>query len=120
MELTPFRAYGFRLYRNNSQLLMHVDKSQTHIVSFILHIDSSEDAEPWPILIEDYDGHTHEVVLTSGDTLFYEASKCFHGRPIRFKGSWYSSVTSSYLMENERQSAAVTALFWKATWQIFK
>lgn len=24
--------------------------------SFILHIDSSDDAEPWPILIEDYQG----------------------------------------------------------------
>jgi hypothetical protein len=35
---------------------MHVDKSQTHVISFILHIDSSEDAEPWPILIEDFDG----------------------------------------------------------------
>jgi hypothetical protein len=56
MELVPYRAYGFRLYRNNSQLHMHVDKSQTHIVSFILHIDSSDDAEPWPILIEDFQG----------------------------------------------------------------
>lgn len=56
MELTPYRAYGFRLYRNESELYMHVDKSQTHVVSFILHIDSSEDAEPWPILIEDFDG----------------------------------------------------------------
>lgn len=52
VELIPYRAYGFRLYRNDSQLLMHVDKMQTHIISFILHIDSSEDAEPWPILIE--------------------------------------------------------------------
>jgi hypothetical protein len=26
VELTPYRAYGFRLYRNNSQLMMHVDK----------------------------------------------------------------------------------------------
>ena len=56
MELTAHKAYGFRLYRNNSQLMMHVDKAQTHIVSFILHIDSSEDAEPWPILIEDFNG----------------------------------------------------------------
>lgn len=56
IELTPYLAYGFRLYRNNSQLQMHVDKSQTHVVSFILHIDSSEDAEPWPILIEDFNG----------------------------------------------------------------
>ena len=44
IPLTPYRAYGFRLYQNNSQLHMHVDKMQTHIVSFILHIDSSEDA----------------------------------------------------------------------------
>lgn len=56
MELTAYRAYGFRLYRNNSQLHMHIDKTQTHVVSFILHIDSSEDAEPWPILIEDFHG----------------------------------------------------------------
>jgi hypothetical protein len=33
MELEPYRAYGFRLYRNQSQLHMHVDKSNTHIVS---------------------------------------------------------------------------------------
>jgi len=52
VELTPYRAYGFRLYRNESQLMMHTDKVQTHIVSFILHIDSSDDAEPWPIFIE--------------------------------------------------------------------
>ena len=44
MELTPFTAYGFRLYRNESALYMHVDRMQTHIISFILHIDSSEDA----------------------------------------------------------------------------
>jgi hypothetical protein len=49
-------AYGFRLYRNGSTLDMHVDKPQSHVISFILHIDSSEDAEPWPILIEDFHG----------------------------------------------------------------
>jgi hypothetical protein len=54
MEVTPYRAYGFRLYRNHNQLTMHVDKMQTHVISFILHIDSSEDAEPWPIFIEDF------------------------------------------------------------------
>lgn len=67
LPLIPFHAYGFRLYQNNSQLLMHVDKMQTHVISFILHIDSSEDAEPWPIFIEDLHGRTHEVTLTPGD-----------------------------------------------------
>ncbi|CAJ1934156.1 unnamed protein product [Cylindrotheca closterium] len=96
MELTPEIAYGFRLYRNQSNLYMHVDKPETHVISFILHIDSSEDAEPWPILIEDYHGTTHEVILKSGDMLFYESSKCFHGRPHTFHGSWYSSVFVHY------------------------
>jgi len=56
LELTPVTAYGFRLYRNQSKLFTHVDKPQTHVISFILHIDSSEDAEPWPISIEDFQG----------------------------------------------------------------
>lgn len=51
MELTPHVAYGFRLYRNESNLYMHVDRPKTHVISFILHIDSSEDADPWPILV---------------------------------------------------------------------
>jgi hypothetical protein len=86
VELTPYTAYGLRLYQNQSavcfgrsgwllstrirhtnnlnpfafcQLWMHVDKSQTHVVSFILHIDKSEDAEDWPIFIE---GKTVAVV----------------------------------------------------------
>jgi len=70
---------------------------RTHVLSFILHIDSSEDAEPWPIFIEDFHGRTHEVILTPGDMLFYESSKCFHGRPRRLNGSWYSSVFVHYI-----------------------
>jgi len=96
MELTPYRAYGFRLYQNNSQLTEHVDKKQSHVISFILHIDSSEDAEPWPIFIEDFHGRTHEVILKSGDMLFYESTKLFHGRPRRLNGSWYCSVFVHY------------------------
>jgi len=122
MELKPEMAYGFRLYRNESNLYMHVDRPATHVISFILHIASSEDAEPWPILIEDYDGVTHEVILTSGDMLFYESSKCFHGRPHAFKGSWYSSVFSHYspkygYKENFEEQAKVYAIpnHWEET-----
>ena len=43
---------------------------------------------------------THEVTLTSGDLLFYESSKCFHGRPRPFNGSWYSSVFVHYYPTN--------------------
>jgi hypothetical protein len=96
IPLKPHQAYGFRLYKNESSLLMHVDKSDTHIISCILHIDSSDDAEPWPIVIEDFQGNTNEVILTPGDMLFYESSKCFHGRPATFYGSWYSSIFVHY------------------------
>jgi len=114
-SLTPVTAYGFRLYRNTSRLHVHVDKTQTHVISFILHIDSSDDAEPWPILIEDLQGISHEVTLTSGDLLFYESSKCFHGRPRPFKGSWYSSVFVHYYptfgyQENFDRNAKVDAI----------
>jgi hypothetical protein len=66
VPLIPYRAYGFRLYQNNSQLTMHVDKMQTHIISFILHIDSSEDAEPWPIFIEGTSGSSRSSRHTRG------------------------------------------------------
>ena len=51
-----------------------------------------EHKRPGPIFIEDFHGNTHEVVLTPGDILFYESTKCFHGRPRRLNGSWYSSL----------------------------
>ena len=100
IKLVPFTAYGFRLYQNQSALFMHVDKSQTHVISFILHIDASDDAEDWPIFIEDFHGRTHEILLAPGDILFYESSKCFHGRPRRFHGSWYTSVFVHYYPAN--------------------
>ena len=77
VELVGATAYGLRLYQNNSRLLMHVDKSNSHVISCILHIDHSDDAEPWPIVIEDFQGNTNEVILENGDMLFYEVSGGF-------------------------------------------
>ena len=96
VELVPSIAYGLRLYQNNSALLMHTDKSSSHVISCILHVDHSPDSKPWPILIEDYSGTTNEVYLESGDMLFYESSKCLHGRTTTFHGSWYTSIFVHY------------------------
>ncbi len=71
---------------------MHADKSSTHVISGIYHIGRSEDAEPWPIVIEDFQGNTNQVFLEPGDILFYESSKCFHGRPQTFVGGYYASI----------------------------
>lgn len=75
---------------------MHLDKSSTHIISSILHVDHGKDDEPWPIVIEDFHGNTNEVYLESGDMLFYESSKCFHGRPAKMNGEYYSSLFTHY------------------------
>ena len=101
IELVPSMAYGFRLYRNESRLWMHVDKTQTHVISCIYHIASSDDAQPWPIVIEDYEGNTNSVVLEPGDILLYESAKNFHGRPTYFNGSWYTSVFIHFFPKQE-------------------
>merc|ERR1711953_669722 len=46
--------------------------------------------------IEGFDGNTAEVSLESGDMLFYESSKCLHGRPRKFNGRFYSSLFIHY------------------------
>eukprot|EP00579_Thalassiosira_antarctica_P011136 CAMPEP_0201917470 /NCGR_PEP_ID=MMETSP0903-20130614/6861_1 /ASSEMBLY_ACC=CAM_ASM_000552 /TAXON_ID=420261 /ORGANISM="Thalassiosira antarctica, Strain CCMP982" /LENGTH=375 /DNA_ID=CAMNT_0048453545 /DNA_START=109 /DNA_END=1236 /DNA_ORIENTATION=+ len=96
VDLKGSVAYGLRAYRNDSNLLMHIDKSSTHVISGIFHIDRSDDAEPWPIVIEDFQGNTNQVYLEPGDILFYESSKCFHGRPQTFIGGYYASLFMHY------------------------
>jgi hypothetical protein len=92
IRLEPSLAYGLRLYTNQSRLAMHVDRLDTHVISSILHIGRSEDAKPWPLYLEDLNGQTQQLYLEVGDILFYESSKCWHGRPQRFDGSWYTSL----------------------------
>ena len=96
IDLIPSIAYGIRAYRNDSNLLMHIDKATTHVISGIFHVGRSDDAEPWPIVIEDFQGNTNQVYLTPGDILFYESSKCFHGRPQTFPGGYYASIFLHY------------------------
>lgn len=99
-KLIANNAYGLRVYRNQSNLQMHVDQSSTHIISSILHVGHDPDGEPWPLVIEDLHGNTHEVFLESGDMILYESSKCFHGRPKRYNGKWYSSIFTHYYPED--------------------
>jgi hypothetical protein len=91
IALEPVAAYGLRIYQNTSQLYMHLDHRMTHVISAILHI-GHDTAKPWPLVIEDFSGITNEVHLYPGDMLLYESSKCWHGRPRRMDGKWYSSL----------------------------
>jgi hypothetical protein len=71
-------------------------------------------------VIQDYHGNLNEVVLESGDMLLYESSKCAHGRPIPFKGSWYSSLFIHYApSENwDGEQIKLDAHYWiPPTWE---
>ena len=71
---------------------------ETHVISSITHIAHKydDDSQPWPIHIEDHDGHLHAVNLEPGDTLFYESARCLHGRLTEFKGKYYGSIFIHY------------------------
>jgi len=99
VKLRPAIAYGLRIYQNESSLLMHVDKIEDHVISAILHVGHEYDDEedPWPLVIESFDGSTVAVNLEPGEMLFYESAKCMHGRPRPFKGKFYSSVFIHYV-----------------------
>jgi hypothetical protein len=50
IPLTAYLAYGFPLFQNETQQFMHIEEMQTNIISFILHIDSSEDAGTFNVI----------------------------------------------------------------------
>jgi len=91
-KLIGNNAYGLRVYLNESSLNMHIDKVETHVISAIMHVGHDDKGDPWPLVIEDFQGNTVEVNLEAGDILLYESSKCYHGRPRPFNGEWYTSL----------------------------
>lgn len=95
VDLFGTSAYGLRLYEPGNTLTMHTDVTKTHVISSIVHVDRDVD-EPWPIVIEGFDGNTYEVDLQPGEMLFYESAKCLHGRPRPMKGRWYTSLFIHY------------------------
>eukprot|EP01036_Dinobryon_divergens_P027657 gene27657-36468_t len=103
IELVPTSAYGIRLYQNESTLVMHYDRIQTHVISSIVHVahEYDDENEPWPIQIEDHDGNLHSVELAAGQMLFYESAKCLHGRMTTFRGKYYGSIFLHYRPKDE-------------------
>lgn len=91
MQLHTGRAYGVRVYRNRSTLVLHVDKPETHVISCIVHVGHDLD-EAWPLQIEDHDGAWHELELEAGQGLMYESAKQYHARLRPMAGRHYGSV----------------------------
>jgi hypothetical protein len=111
IELVPETAYGLRVYRNTSKLFMHVDRTDTHVISAIFHVNHNTGSEPWPLVIEDFLGNTNEVMMDAGDLLLYESSKCLHGRPRRFIGEWYTSIFVHYYPRDMEDRALSDVLY---------
>jgi len=84
LELTSF--YGIREYHHGHFLRGHVDRSETHVLSVILHIADSGLSEPWPIEVIGWDGKRHVINMEAEQILFYESAKLVHGRPKYLQG----------------------------------
>jgi hypothetical protein len=95
LELIGTSCYGIRTYSRGSYLHLHVDTVNTHVVSGIINVNQSTDAD-WPLEILDHDGVLHSVVMSPGDLLLYESAKLLHGRPRPLDGSNYANVFVHY------------------------
>lgn len=94
----------FAVLDSATKLYMHTDRHDTHVISSILHVyhDTNKGSEQWPLVIEGFDGQTVQVHLEPGDLLLYESSKCYHGRPKRFRGEYYTSLFLHYYPVDRR------------------
>lgn len=98
IPLRPTSAYGVRLYQNGSTIVMHNDKTFTHVISSIVHIahQYDDDGQPWPLYIENHKGELVSVSLKEGEMMFYESAKCLHGRMRQLRGQYYGSLFLHY------------------------
>ena len=97
-RLTRSWGYGIRSYGKGSILHLHRDRSDTHIISCIIHVDDRSD-QPWPLDFIDHDGTVHRVPFQIGETLFYE-SLCPHARLTPFEGDYYRNMYLHWRPEN--------------------
>ncbi|VEU35310.1 unnamed protein product [Pseudo-nitzschia multistriata] len=105
VDLDLTYVYGLRLFRNTTTIKMHLDKKGSHSMGYVLHVDSSDDydsdGDPWPFLIEDFHGRTHEITMVPGDLILFEAAKLVHGRPHQLNATWYCNVVGHYYPRDE-------------------
>ena len=77
VKLNPTSVYGIRRYTNNSWMLGHVDKAESHIISVILNVAQDVD-EDWPLYIKDHRGRGRQVLLQPGEMIYYESARLVH------------------------------------------
>merc|ERR1719402_798262 len=95
VKLNPTSVYGIRRYTNNSWMLGHVDKAESHIISVILNVAQDVD-EDWPLYIKDHRGRGRQVLLQPGEMIYYESAKLVHSRQTPLRGRFYDNVFIHY------------------------
>jgi len=88
--LAPVWAFGVRIYEQGSVLYRHVDLLETHVISASVLVAQDVD-QPWPLVVEKWDGTRHEFVLCPGEAVLYEGSKLPHFRDSPLQGRFYAN-----------------------------
>ena len=52
--------------------------------------------KPWPLYMEDIDGHAYQVDMEPGEFVFYEGARLVHGRPWPLEGDYYIGMFVHY------------------------
>eukprot|EP00008_Paramoeba_atlantica_P010164 CAMPEP_0201488686 /NCGR_PEP_ID=MMETSP0151_2-20130828/19322_1 /ASSEMBLY_ACC=CAM_ASM_000257 /TAXON_ID=200890 /ORGANISM="Paramoeba atlantica, Strain 621/1 / CCAP 1560/9" /LENGTH=358 /DNA_ID=CAMNT_0047874037 /DNA_START=31 /DNA_END=1107 /DNA_ORIENTATION=+ len=91
--------YGVRIYKNNSYLLNHVDRSATHAVSAIIQVDQKVD-EDWMLEVLGHDEKVNHLTLSPAEMILYESASVVHGRPEKFQGDFYANTFVHFRPKN--------------------
>ena len=91
VKLRPTSLYGVRRYLNNSALISHTDKSNTHVISLILNM-RQDVVKDWPLFIKDHQGNDHKIILKPGEMVWYESASRIHGRQQPLNGRFYDNI----------------------------
>lgn len=95
-KLEHTSTYGPREYKTDSQLEMHLDRPETHILSAIIHVGrilNDENKENWSLSIQNRIIPKSDIYFDSDcDVILYESSTLMHGRPEKFKGNSFCNM----------------------------
>lgn len=94
--LVPTATFGLRIYHQDSMLINHVDRADTHIASAVIQVDQFGLDEGWPLEVLNPDGSCAEVYLQPGELVLYEGARFRHGRPMRLQGKDFANVFSHF------------------------
>lgn len=111
ISLESLDLYGMRRYEEGSRLIPHVDNPESHVISVVINIKNDyikpKDnsviknrrtalKRPWEFNILDHQDRLHSIILEQGEAVFYESTKCLHGRIKPLQGDYYVNLFAHF------------------------